>query len=116
MSVFENTMQEATTIDQVIEQLGEIVTWAEENNSPMGYFPALYKRVTELVKEKIDDGNGTYFEDNARMERLDVIFANRYLKAFHQYHHQQKGELSQSWEVAFDACNHYWPIVLQRGL
>lgn len=105
-------MQEASTIDEVIDQLNDVIQWAEENNSPMGYFPALYCRVTELVRDKINEGN--YFDDDKRMERLDVIFANRYLAAFHQY--QNKEKLSNSWKVAFDACDSYWPIVLQHLL
>lgn len=104
-------MQEAKTIDEVIAQLTDIIDWANQNNSPLGYFPALYRRVTILVKEKIAEN---HFDDNPRMERLDVIFANRYIKAFHDY--QAGKPLTNSWKVAFDASKDYWPIVLQHLL
>ena len=101
----------AETIDQVIEQLDDIIDWSINRNSRLGYFAALYRKVTIKVKDGIREG---YFEDAERMERLDVIFANRYLEAFEQ---QRKNiETTRSWQLAFDASNHWWPIVLQHLL
>lgn len=98
-----------TTIDGVIEELEKIIADSENNRSRMGYFAALYKRVTVSVKLKIAEG---YFDDNERMERLDVIFANRYLLAYHQY---QNGEqCSTSWKIAFDATKWWSPLVIQH--
>ncbi len=68
----------AKTIDEVIQQLEKIVGWARDNQGRLGYFAALYRKVTVKVKEGIADG---FFKDAMRMERLDVIFANRYLEA-----------------------------------
>ena len=104
-------MQKANNIDEVIDQLSQIIDWSIQNNSPLGYFPALYRKVTILVKEKIAEN---HFDDGKRMEQLDVIFANRYLEAFYQY--QNKEKLSESWKVAFDAGEGFWPIVLQHLL
>ena len=104
-------MQTATTIDEVIDQLSDIIQWAKQNNSPLGYFPALYRRVTILVKQKIAEN---HFDDGPRMETLDVIFANRYIDAFHK--HQHKLEITNSWKLAFEAGQSYWPIVLQHLL
>ncbi|NIR65754.1 MAG: hypothetical protein GWN00_24945 [Aliifodinibius sp.] len=72
----------------------------------MGYFAALYRKVTIRVKEE--------FEDPERMERLDVLFANRYLEAFEQYHTRK--ETTVSWKLAFDTCKRWRPIVLQHLL
>ena len=48
------------------------------------------------------------------MERLDVIFANRYIRACYQY---QTGQTpTQSWVRAFDETERWWPIVLQHLL
>jgi hypothetical protein len=98
-----------TSIDGVITQLEEIILWSEKNRSRMGYFAALYKRVTVNVKEKIEAG---YFDDNQRMERLDVVFANRYLKAFYDF--QEGKPCSASWELAFKATKKWKPLVLQH--
>lgn len=97
------------TIDEVIAELSAIIQWAEENNSRLGYFAALYKRVTVAVKQKIEEG---YFDDNARMERLDVVFANRYIEAYRQYRAGQK--CSISWQLSFNAAQSRIPIVLQH--
>jgi len=101
----------AKTIDDVISQLTAIVEWSKENNSRMGYFAALYRKVTINVKEGIQNG---IFEDGPRMERLDVIFANRYIHACYQYQTGQKP--TESWVRAFDATERWWPIVLQHLL
>ncbi|WP_374090000.1 DUF5995 family protein [Methylomicrobium lacus] len=88
-----------------------IVEWSKENDSRMGYFPALYRKVTIQVKKGIADG---FFDDGPRLERLDVIFANRYIRAFHQY--QTGTAPTQSWQRAFDANKRWWPTVLQHLL
>ena len=99
------------TIDQVIQQLDDIVDRTKRENCRLGYFAALYRKVTLKVKAGIREG---FFEDGERMERLDVIFANRYLEAFEQ--HQKNIPPTQSWQLAFETAKHWWPIVLQHLL
>ncbi|WP_374563412.1 DUF5995 family protein [Nitrosomonas sp.] len=101
----------ATTIDEVITQLTAIVEWSKQNNSRIGYFAALYRKVTIQVKKGIQEN---YFDDGPRMERLDVIFANRYIRAC--YLHFTDQTPTKSWVRAFDATQHWWPIVLQHLL
>lgn len=101
----------ATTIDNVIERLGHQIDRCRSQDSRLGYFPALYRRVTVAVKEGIAQGA---FEDGARMERLDVIFANRYLDAANQWTQGQSP--TRSWRVAFEAAESWPPIVLQHLL
>ena len=102
---------EAKNIDQVVQQLDDIIDWSINSSSRLGYFAALYRKVTLKVKEGIGDG---FFEDGERMENLDVIFANRYLEAFDQ--NQKKMKTTRSWQLAFEASNQWWPIVLQHLL
>jgi hypothetical protein len=108
-----NTSQSVlpTNIDEVIASLDRIILESEKTRSRLGYFPAIYNRVTKRVKEYISDGA---FEDNARMERFDVIFANRYLTAYYAY--QQGKPCTESWKIAFDACNTWSPMVIQHVL
>ena len=68
----------ADPIDEILERLRAVVAWATEQDSRLGYFAAMYRRVTQEVKEAIHEGK---FEDGPRMTRLDVIFAERYLAA-----------------------------------
>ncbi len=104
-------MPQAGTIDEVIQALTQILATCEAGRSRLGYFPALYRRVTERVKAGIGEGR---FEDGARMERLDVTFANRYLQAWD--HWCAGGEMSACWRVAFDAGKRWRPVILQHLL
>jgi hypothetical protein len=99
------------TIEEVIIQLDQIIANSIRDKSRLGYFAALYKRVTLVVRDKINEG---YFQDNPRMERLDVIFANRYLDAYYRY--QEKQSVTVSWQLAFDAATSWKSLVLQHLL
>lgn len=101
----------ARTINEVAHQLTAIIEWSKQNNSRTGYFAALYRKVIIQAKKGIEEG---LFDNGPRIERLDVIFANRYLQACYQY---QTGQTpTQSWVCAFDETGHWWPIVLQHLL
>lgn len=103
--------QNIKTIDDVIEALGQIIIESETNNDTSGYFAALYQKVTIKVKEGILNN---YFDDGPRMEKLDVIFANRYIEAYAAW---KNGEtVTESWQKAFDVSTNYWPIVFQHLL
>ena len=77
----------------------------------MGYFAALYRRMTRAVLEGIENNS---FEDGERMQRLDTIFANRYLKEWQCY--TSKKACSRSWIKAFDACHDNKLTVIQHLL
>jgi len=101
----------ANKISEVIDQLNEIVNLAEQKADRAGYFAALYKRVTIAVFKKIKEG---YFNDNARMEKLDVVFANRYLEAYYNY--ASGKPCTSSWQLAFDATKSWKPMVIHHLL
>jgi len=99
------------TIDEVIEQLDYIIIKSSNDDSRLGYFPALYKRVTIKVKDKIA---ANYFDDNDRMEKLDVIFANRYIEAYNNFHNEES--CSRSWLLSFKTSDSWSPLVIQHLL
>lgn len=100
-----------TDIDGVIERLQFIIKDSIARQDRLGYFAALYNRVTIAVRDGIKAGQ---FQDGPRMERLDVIFAGRYLAAYDAY---RAGELpSVSWFKAFNASLSPNYIVLQHLL
>lgn len=99
----------ARTVQEVISQLEGIVKECEENEWREGYFAALYLLVTREVERKIQEN---YFDDNNRMEHLDVIFANRYLEAYDRHRHHQP--CTHSWQISFTSCAEWQPIVLQH--
>jgi hypothetical protein len=104
----------ATTIDGVIARLEELIDWAIASQSRLGYFAALYKRMTAAVRDGMARGA---FENNARIEALDVTFANRYLATHDQY---LAGELrGVCWLQAYGAATsdaHTVHTVLQHLL
>lgn len=104
-------MKQANTIDEVIQFLDEIIEKSKVDQSNIGLFATLYREVTVRVKLGIQDGS---FQNGERMEKLDVIFANRYLKAYYQY--QAKEKPSECWGFAFEQAEKFWPIVLQHLL
>lgn len=101
----------AQTIGEVVERLDALVAGYSEQESRLGYFPALYRRVTLAVRDGIRRGR---FEDGTRMERLAVTFANLYLGAADRW---QRGEQPlRAWQVAFEAADAWAPVVLQHLL
>jgi len=101
----------ANTIDEVLGQLTEIISDGERAGNRTGYFASLYYKVTAGVKVGIAKGE---FENGPRMERLDVIFANRYLDAYHQWKNKQT--VSGCWKVALDSTRKSSLILLQHLL
>ncbi len=101
----------ATTIIGVIHRLDDIIQQTREQNSRLGYFATLYREVTISVQLGIAAGD---FEDGARMEKLDVIFANRYLEALHQF--ERGGTPSKCWLFAFQFASKWRPLILQHLL
>jgi hypothetical protein len=73
-----------TTLDDVVEALDTVIRWSTDAASRLGYFAALYKRITVAVRQAIADGA---FEDGPRMELFDVAFAARYLDALNGHFH-----------------------------
>ena len=102
----------ATTIQQVVDALGTIINWSIEASSRLGYFAALYKRVTTAVGIAVAEGK---FEDGARLERLDAAFANRYFDALNGHFHPDRfPRPTHSWQVTFDAASRPEPILVQH--
>ncbi len=101
----------AESIDEVIAALDDIIGRSISASSRLGYFAALYRKVTVRVRDSIAEG---FFDDGSRMERLDVIFANRYLDAYARF--VGGDEPTSAWRYAFDVADQRRPIVLQHLL
>lgn len=99
------------TIDEVIVRLTEIVEECRRERSRLGYFAALYLRVTVAVKQGIANN---VFQNGECMARLDVVFANRYIQAYELY--RQGKQPTKSWQVAFEAAQKWRPLILQQLL
>lgn len=97
------------TIEEVLKKLEEIINWAKENQSSVGYFACTYRIMTAQVLKGIQQKK---FEDNPRMTLLDIAFATRYLEAWDSY---SKGKrCSNSWYIAFEATKDKNLLILQH--
>ncbi len=102
------------TIDDVVNAIDSIIGWSIDAVSPLGYFAALYKRITIAVRTAIATG---VFQEGDRMQRLDVAFAARYLDAVNaHFHPRDYGGPTRSWQATFDALTDPKPIALQHML
>lgn len=98
-------------IDVVLRRLDEIIAWSIEQGSRVGYFAAMYRKVTAAVRQGIVDER---FDDGARMALFDRVFAERFIDAFDAW--QAGGPVSASWQVAFDASGERRLLILQHLL
>jgi len=99
------------TIQQVLAELDDITESCYRQQDVLGIFAAVYRRTTEAVREAIQKG---MFDDDSRMEQLDVAFALRYIRAYHSYRREEP--TSRSWEVAFEAARQNKLVLMQHLL
>ncbi len=111
MNTTNSTKSKSEEIKDIINQLTIIIDDCIKREDVLGLFPALYRKVTIAVCEAIAEEK---FQDNPRMERLDIIFANRYLEAYTIF--RAGGKPTESWEVAFEAGNKKNVLYLQHLL
>jgi uncharacterized protein DUF5995 len=102
---------QATSIDEVLAALTVIIGDARAKASRVGYFAAIYRRVTQSVKDGIAAGR---FENGPLMEHLDIAFANRYLDAVADF--QAGRQPMRSWAIALEASTNRFPLILQQLL
>ena len=100
---------QATSIDEVVDDLTRIVVWARDNRSRIGYFAAMYRKVTLAIGEAIEAGD---FENAERMSRLDVVFAQRYIDACAEFTAGVRP--TDSWQIALAATRRRQPIIIQN--
>ncbi|MEM5564733.1 DUF5995 family protein [Psychroserpens sp. AS72] len=89
-------MSRATTIQEVINQLDNIIEHAIATNNRLGFFAYVYRRTTAEILREIQLGG---FENNELLEQLDVAFANLYLEAYEL--HENNMPIRKSWLFAF---------------
>ena len=101
-------------LDAVVSALDSVIDWAIAASSRLGYFAALYKRITIAVATAVHNGA---FENGPRMERFDAAFANRYFDALNGYFHPHRyPRPTRSWQKTFDAAHSNDLIILQHML
>lgn len=98
------------TIEEIIARLERLIDDSLRGRRRIGYFAALYERVTSNVRRALIAGE--VFQNNPRMEQLDVTFADRFLSAWEAY--SEGREPTASWRVAFRNLDDPGPLVVQH--
>ena len=93
-------MKLPSTIKEVLKELDQIIDETVIENNHLGIFAYVYRRTTAQIMEAVQNGR---FEDNPRMEKMDVTFANLYIKAYYDY--KEGNHVSHAWQSSFDARN-----------
>lgn len=105
-------LAEASDVDDVVHNVERVIEWSKHAGSRLGYFAAVYKRVTLAIRDEINQGK---FEDGRRVTQLDVAFAQRYFDALNAYFHPGSGRgLPLHWEVSFVGDRDEEAIILQH--
>jgi hypothetical protein len=97
------------SIAEVLIRMNEIVSECKSKESRVGYFAVLYRQVTRRIQQGILNME---FEDNPRMETLDLIFAKRFIDAYELWSHGQQP--TKSWKIAFNASKFSNYLALQH--
>ena len=101
-------------LDAVVSALDSVIEWSIAASSRLGYFAALYKRITIAVAVAVENGA---FEDGPRMELFDASFASRYFDALNgHFHPNEFPRPTRSWQKTFDAADRDDLIILQHML
>jgi hypothetical protein len=92
-------LPDPVTIDDVIDTLDRILEWSIAASSTIGYFAAIYKRVTVAIRQAAENGE---FANGPLIEELDVAFAQRYFSALNSFFYPDDyAAVTLPWEVAF---------------
>lgn len=100
------------SIDDAIAAMDGEVDRCLECGDASGYFTIVYRAVTQRVRDGIVAGE---FGDGERMERFDVVFAQRFLDARTAWN-AESSDLPQAWRLAFETAQHGRCLVAQHLL
>lgn len=101
------------SIGEVIHRMDQIVEQCKRDQLRAGYFAVLYRFVTIRIKQGIENRE---FDDNARMEKLDAIFAERFFDAFDGFYNGSGEPVTESWRHAFESAETSEYIIMQHLL
>ena len=105
-------LEEPKTLDDSVRGIDQVVDWAIKAESHIGYFAALYKRITLAIQDAITEG---VFDDGDRIGQLGIVFSQRYFKSLNAYFYPDECQgLTLPWEVSFVGDQNHKAIMLQH--
>jgi hypothetical protein len=105
-------LAEPRTLDDSLRGIDQVVDWAIKADSHIGYFAALYKRITLAIQDAIREG---VFDDGERIEQLGIVFSQRYFNSLNAYFYPDQYQgLTLPWGVSFVGDQNHKAIMLQH--
>ena len=105
-------LEEPRTLDDAVRGIDQVVDWAIKAESHIGYFAALYKRITLAIQDAISEG---VFDDGDRIDQLGVVFSQRYFNSLNGYFDPDEYQgPTLPWEVSFVGDQNHKAIMLQH--
>jgi hypothetical protein len=112
----------ANDFDEAAAELQKLIDWAKAAGHRVGYFAAVYKRVTLALQKAADHGA---FQEAGRMSELAGVFASRYLESVNAFFHPGEGitsffnefedaKVSRSWQASFNQFDNDRPVIVQH--
>jgi len=101
--------------EDIVPMFDEVIAWAIDKNTPIGYFAVIYRQATVAIREAI---KAKKFDDPDRMRKFQLIFAQRYFDAVNAYNRNAKvfTRTSHVWTQSFDDSGEDDPIIFQHLL
>ncbi|HAP62288.1 MAG TPA: hypothetical protein DCR93_23260, partial [Cytophagales bacterium] len=103
------------TCAQSFPEIVTTVAWYQDffqkQNHPLGYFAALYGKVSREIEEYLHQGK---FQNQELFTQMDLLFVTRYLQAMDAYLHGK--ETTMVWKMAIRGTERSRPTVLQHLL
>ena len=96
------------TIDDVVSALETIIQRSYDKQSRLGYFAAMYQRVTRVVRDGVSAGS---FQNGPNSSTWFLQHATSMRFTF-----QAGGTATRSWMVAFNGCDDANLLILQHLL
>jgi Family of unknown function (DUF5995) len=105
-------LAEPGTLDDSLRGIDQVVDWAIKADSHIGYFAALYKRISLAIQDAIREG---VFDDGDRIEQLGIVFSQRYFNSLNAYFYPDQYQgLTLPWGVSFVGDQNHKAIMLQH--
>ncbi|MEL6537420.1 MAG: DUF5995 family protein [Bacteroidota bacterium] len=102
---------QAHTFPEIVTTVEWYRDFFQKQNHPLGYFAALYAKVSREIEEYLDQGK---FQNPELFTKMDLLFVTRYLQAMDAYLHGK--ETTLVWKVAIRGAEKARPTVLQHLL
>jgi len=99
--MYDHSVPMASKLDfspQLVE-MDKLLAWSAETSNAIGYFTAFFRRLMDLMGEKLGTG---HYENDQFVYKFGVILLDSYIKDVNAYKNGE--DVAPWWKAAFDGC------------